>query len=401
MVVTGLGMVSPAGIGVPANWHTLRSGSSVAAHDPELEGLPVDFSCAVPGFDADALLGRSISWRLDRFSHMALVAAREAVADAGVGPDTATPERVGVVLGVGANSSHHYAREFAHLAQGQFRSMSPLLVPRSIPNMVAGEITIDQGFRGPSLVTATACASGTTAIGLARDLIRAGTCDVVVTGGSESLRSPIYAAAYARMDALARDVDPAGASRPFDAHRSGFVLGEGAGIMTLERAEHARARGARERARVAGYGATSDAHHFTRPDPQGDGVRLAVSAALEDADLAAREVDHVSAHATATPIGDLAEARALRAALPTSPPVTALKSVTGHAQGAAGALEAVAAVLTLQHQEIPPTANLDSIDPEVELDVVAKAPRLTPMRTALSTSVGFGGQNAALLLANP
>ncbi|TQN32434.1 3-oxoacyl-[acyl-carrier-protein] synthase II [Haloactinospora alba] len=398
IVVTGLGMVSPAGVDPPANWATLRSGVSVATHDPELDGLPVDFSCAVPDFDPDTLLGRRTSWRLDRFAHMALVAARDATADAGIDTGTVDATRVGVVLGVTGNSPNHYARAFAHLAEGDYRSMSPLFVPRSIPNMAAGEVALDQGFQGPNLVTATACASGTTAIGVARDLLRSGTCDVVVTGGSESLRSPVYAATYWRMNALAHDIPPSEASRPFDPRRSGFVLGEGAGIMTLERAEHARARGARARARVAGYGASADAHHFTRPEPQGHGAQLAIRAALDDAELDPSEVDHVNAHATSTPIGDLAEARALRATLPAPPPVTALKSVIGHAHGAAGSLEAAAAVLTLEHQEIPPTANLDHIDPEIGLDVVTKAPRLASIRTVLSTSVGFGGQNAALLL---
>ncbi|MBB4931895.1 3-oxoacyl-[acyl-carrier-protein] synthase II [Lipingzhangella halophila] len=398
VVVTGLGMVSPAGIGIPDNWDTLRSGVSVAGYDAELAGLPVDFSCAVPGFDADALLGRRTSWRLDRFSHLALVAAREAVADAGLTPRTADSDRVGVVLGVGASSPQHHGRDFAHLADGRYRAMSPLFLPRSIPNMAAGEIAIDQGFRGPNFTTGTACASGTTSIGVARDLVRSGTCDVVVTGGSDSLRSPIYSATFWRMDALARDVEPEEAARPFDARRNGFVLGEGAGIMVLERAEHARARGARVRARVAGYGASADAHHFTSPDPQGRGAKLAIRSALEDAGLVPGDVDHISAHATSTPTGDRSEARTLRDAFPGTPPVTALKSIIGHAQGAAGSLEAVTAVLTLEHQEVPPTANLDRIDPEIDLDVVVKAPLLTRVRTVLSTSFGFGGQNAALLL---
>lgn len=269
--VTGLGMTTPAGVGATATWARLCEGTSTAAPDPRLDGMPVAFSCQIPEFDAVGAIGRRIVWRTDRFVHLALLTAREALADSGLDPATWDGSRVGVVIGVGGSSQDTALREYEQLARGAYRALSPTDVPRSMPNMAPAEIAIDCQATGPNFAVSTACASGATAIGLARDLIVSGTCDIVIAGGSESAGSSRLAAgAFWRMGALStRSHDPAGASRPFDADRDGFVLGEGAGILILEETRHARARRAPVRAHLAGYGTTCDAHHWTTPHPGG------------------------------------------------------------------------------------------------------------------------------------
>lgn len=399
VAVTGVGVVSAAGVGLEATWQGLLSGRSTARTDPLLADLPVDFSCSADMFDGTALLGRRLTWRIDRFIQMGLVAAREAVADAGLDPGAWDGARVGVVLGVGQQGLDQWPDECAKVAAGQPKTVSPMAIPRSIVNMVAGEVSRDLGAKGPSLVVATACASGTTAIGIARDLLLAGTCDVVITGGSESPRSRLGSAAFSQMGALSRRRDdPAGASRPFDIDRDGFVLGEGAGVLVLERTEDALARRTTPRAYLAGFGASADAHHPTQPDPDGAGLARAIGAALADAGLEPPDIGHVNAHGTSTLMNDLAESRALRRAFHTPPPVTANKGVLGHAVGGAGAIEAICTVMTLQHQLIPPTANLGKLDPDIDLDVVSGTPRPATIKAAISNSCGFGGQNAVIVL---
>jgi 3-oxoacyl-[acyl-carrier-protein] synthase II len=397
--VTGLGMVTPAGIGVDESWRNICAGESAASFDEELDGMPVDFTCRVPGFDADKLLGRRTAWRLDRYVHLALVAAREAIADAGLDPKEWDGSRVGVVMGnalggIGTFEQQHNTM----LSEGASR-MSSMLIPMMGVNMVAGYIAIDCGAQGPNLVTTTACASATTAIGTARDLLRTGRCDIVIAGGAEAgLTKPILAG-FARMGALSGRVDdPATASRPFDAERDGFVAAEGAGILVLERMAHAEARGARIRARVSGYGASADAHHATAPDPTGAGVAAAIGSALADAGIGPSDVDHVNAHGTSTPLNDVVEAKVLRRMFGDKPAVTSVKGVTGHSLGAAGAIEAACAVLSIENNVVPPTANLDSQDPAIDIDVVRQKPRAMRVDTAMSNSFGFGGQNAVLVL---
>ncbi|MGW2485879.1 beta-ketoacyl-[acyl-carrier-protein] synthase family protein [Streptomyces sp. NPDC001606] len=397
VAVTGLGLVTPAGVGREAAWAGLCAGLSTATADPALTGLPVAFSCQVPELDATGALGHRLARRLDRFTTFALLAAREAAADAGLTPDTWDDTRVGVVIGVGTGSMQSWQAEFDRLAEHTPERVSPLALPRSVPNMAAAEIALDLGARGPNMVVSTACASGTSAIGVARDWLLSGHCDLVLAGGSESARLRMTAACFAQMRALSRRSDsPENASRPFDRDRDGFVLGEGAAVLVLERTEDARARGARPAALLAGFGASCDAHHFTAPHPGGDGAAHAIRGALADAGLAAEDIDHVNAHGTATPQGDAAEHNALHQVFRRPPPVTAVKGAIGHAIGGAGAIEAACTVLTLRHQLIPPTANLDTPDPAMDLDVVAKAPRPHRIRAALSNSFGFGGQNAVL-----
>ncbi|MGD3110520.1 beta-ketoacyl-[acyl-carrier-protein] synthase family protein [Streptomyces sp. YGL11-2] len=402
VAVTGLGLVTPAGIGVRATWEGLLSGRSLAAADERLAGLPVNFSCRVPDFDPTALLGRRLSWRIDRFIQMGLVATREAVGDAGWDPTAWDGARVAVVLGNGNGGNDQAQKEYDLLNSGRHEAISPLCITRTVANMLAGEISTDLKALGPSLVTSTACASGGTAIGVARDLLVSGACDIAITGGSESVCNPMAAAGFGQMGALsARVHDPAGACRPFDADRDGFVLGEGAGILVLERLADARARSALIRALVAGYGASADGYHPTSPDPEGQGVVRAIRAALSDAALSTSDIDHVNAHGTSTQQNDLAEARALCSVFGTPPPVTANKGVLGHSVGGAGGIEAAVTVLSLQHQTIPPIANLDRLDPDIDLDVVTQAPRSQHLGAALSNSIGFGGQNAVLAFRVP
>jgi 3-oxoacyl-[acyl-carrier-protein] synthase II len=399
VAVTGLGLVTPAGIGVPDSWARTRDGIPAAAPDPALAGLPVDFSCRVPGFDADALLGRRQAWQLDRCAQFSIVAAREAIADAGLDTSAWDDARVGVVLGSGIGGATTWEEQHRKLLAEGPRKVSALLIPMLAVNMIAGYVAIDCGARGPNFVTSTACASGATAVGLARELLRSGTCDVVVTGGAEACVIPSIVTGFSQMGALSRRTnDPAAASRPFDVDRDGFVIAEAAGILVLERLEHARARGARVRAHISGYGATADAYKATAPDPSGLAVERAINTALTDAALAPRDVDHVNAHGTSTPLGDVTETRVLRRVLGDRPAVTSTKGVTGHALGAAGAIEAAYTVLAVQHGVVPPTANLVGQDPDIEVDVVAKAARELPVHTAISNSFGFGGQNAVLVV---
>jgi 3-oxoacyl-[acyl-carrier-protein] synthase II len=400
IAVTGLGLVSPAGLGVQENWERVCSGRSTARTDPDLDGLPVDFSCRVPGFDPTLLVDRKMAWRLDRFVHLAIAAAREAVTDARLDPQTWDGARVGVVLGCGLGGVGTWETQHRRLVEAGPGRVSPMLIPMLVPNMVAGQVAMAFGATGPNLVTATACASGTTAIGTALNLLRTGTCDVVLTGGSEAGVSPLIVTAFAQMGALSRRRDdPASASRPFDADRDGFVIAEAAGILVLERLEDATARRSRIRACLAGYGATADAHHATAPDPTGRGVERAIRAALTDAGLSTADVVHVNAHGTSTPLNDATEAKVLHRVFGDAVAVTSTKGVTGHALGAAGAIEAAYAVLAVEHGVIPPTANLEHPDRDIALDIVTGTARRGPVTVALSNSFGFGGQNAVLAVA--
>lgn len=399
VAVTGLGLVTPAGIGVPASWQQILLAEPAAASDPGLAGGLVDMSCRVPGFDADKLIGARTAWRTDRYTHLALAATREAIADAGLDSASWDGARVGVVIGNALGGVATFEQQHDVLrAEGTHR-VSPMLIPMMGISMVAGYVAIDARATGPNLVTVTACASGSTAIGTARELLRAGKCDIVLAGGTEASLTPLIVGSFAKMGALSRRIhDPAAASRPFDTDRDGFVAAEGAGMLVLERPAEARRRGARIRALISGYGASADAYHATAPDPDGLGAERAIRMALADAGVAPEQVEHVNAHGTSTPRNDVTEAKVLRRIFGERPAVTSVKGVTGHSLGAAGAIEAACTVLAVQHGVLPPTANLDCQDPEIELDVVAKAPRSMPIQTAITNSFGFGGQNAVLVV---
>lgn len=397
VAVTGVGLVTPAGADEHTFWAGLCAGVSVARSCPELAGLPVDFACPVDGIDLDDAVGGRSAWRMARFVKMALVAARQAVADAGLSPERWDGDRVGVVLGVGVGGVSVLVDNLRRLDGGGPEAVSPLLAPMMMPNAAAGEVAIALRAHGPSLAPATACASGATAIAVARDLLTSGRCDVVVAGGAESVLTPLVVSAFAGMGALSlRTGDPAGASRPFAADRDGFVIGEGAAVLVLERTPDVHGRGGRPRALLAGAGSGTDAHHPTAPDPEGAGARRAVEAALHEAGWAAHEVDHINAHGTSTPLNDAMEIALISGLFPHRPSVTAPKGVLGHTLAAAGAIEAVATVLTLEHGLVPPIANLDSLPDGFDLDCVVKQPRMHHIERALSHSFGFGGHNVAL-----
>ncbi|MFA3875976.1 beta-ketoacyl synthase [Streptomyces sp. MMCC 100] len=402
VAVTGLGLVTAAGLGVDATWEGVLRGESAGAKDDRLAGLPVDIACAVPGLEPARHVDRRSVLIHDRFVQLAIVAAREAVADAGLDPLTWDGARVGVVVGCGLGGVSTWETQHRRLLERGPEAVSALLVPMLVPNMAAGHLAMDLRALGPNLVTATACASGGTALGTAARLLQDGTCDIVVAGGSEAGVSPLMVTGFAQMGALSRRVEePAAASRPFDADRDGFVIGEGSGMLVLERASDAEARGATVRARLVGHGASADAHHVTAPDPEGAGALRAMEAALAQAGVTGHDIDHVNAHGTSTPLNDAVEAAVLHRLLGDGATVTSTKGVLGHTLGAAGAIEAALTVLCVERSTVPPTANLRRQDAAVDLDVVAGAPREQKVELAMSNSFGFGGQNAVLVFASP
>ena len=409
IVVTGVGIIAPSGRGREAAFAGVLAGRSAVAVDDELVsmGTPVTLACRVPAFDPDAELGRGASRRLDRFTHLAAIAAREAVAHAGLSGDdelitAVNPDRVGILIGSGIGGAETWAEEYPrYLEKGPART-SPMFIPRMLSNTAAGTIAIRTGARGPNMTVNTACAAGASAIHVARDMLRAGAADVMIAGGVEAGITGLSVSAFAQMGALTKNPDPNTASRPFDVDRDGFVIGEGAGVVILETREHAQKRGAIPLATLLGAGASADAFHATAPPDDGGGAVLAISRALNDARINLKDVGHVNAHGTSTPLNDVAESRALRAVFGDHTDnlvVTSTKGVTGHTLGAAGAIEAIFAIESLNVQTIPPTANLTNQDPDIALDVVAATARNHTFDVALSTSMGFGGQNAALLFA--
>lgn len=399
VVVTGVGLVTPGGHGVDPSWKGVLAGQAFARSDPDLEGLAVTISCRVPPFDADEELGRGASRRQDRFTHLGLLAAREAVAGSGLDlDDEELAARTGVVFGCGIGGAASWEREHQALLDG--RRVSPFMVPKMASNMAAGQVAIAHGLRGANLTVNTACASGATALHVARDLVASGATDAMLAGGVEAAVTPLSVAAFAQMGALSRRNDST-ASRPFDVERDGFVIGEGAAVLVIERAADARARGATPLARLAGAGASADAHHVTAPPEDGAGAVLAMQRCLRDAGLSPADIDHVNAHGTSTPLNDRAEALALHAVMGAAAAdvaVTSTKGATGHLLGAAGAVEAAFTALAIRDGSVPPTANLEDQDPTIELDVVRGEARQMPVRAALSNSFGFGGQNTCLVL---
>ncbi|MFD5317799.1 beta-ketoacyl-[acyl-carrier-protein] synthase family protein [Streptomyces sp. NPDC127098] len=398
VVVSGVGAITPAGVGVAATWEGVCRGLGTATRDPALAGLPVDFSCRVPGEDIGAGLGVRNLWRMERFTRLALVAAVEAVGDAGLDPATWDGARVGVVVGCGMGGMHAMREQERRLTEQGPDWVSPALIPMMLPNMAAGEIALALGARGPSLAAVTACASGASAVATAREWLVAGRCDVVVAGGAESATTPLMVTGFQRAGTLSRrGEDPAGASRPFAADSDGFVMAEGAAVLVLERMRDLRARGGRARAVLAGCGVSTDAHHPTAPHPEGRGAEAAVRAALAQAGAEARDVEHVNAHATSTRQGDTAEGRMIERVFPHGPSVTSAKGALGHGLGAAGAVEAVLTVLSVERGVVPPTANVGAPAPDLAIDLVVKKPRERPVPVAVSDSFGFGGHNVALV----
>ena len=409
VVVTGMGAITPAGRGVGETWKGVLAGRAAATHDERLagSGAPVAVSCRAPAFDVDAELGRGAGRRLDRFTHLAVIAMREAIAQAGLVADdpdvivAVDPDRTGVVIGTGIGGGETWESEYARLASEGPARVSPLFVPRMLSNTAAGTIAIRTHSRGPNLTVNTACAAGASAIHVGRDLIRSGSADVVIAGGVEAGITTIAISAFAQMGALSTNPEPMLASRPFDVARDGFVMGEGAGIVILESREHAQRRGAVPLFTIAGCGASADAFHATAPPEDGGGAALAMQRAIQDSGIDRSRIGHHNAHGTSTPLNDIAETRALRTVFSdhlSDVVVTSTKGVTGHLLGAAGAVEAILAGCALREGLVPPTANLTEQDPDIELDVVRDEPRRVDLDAVISASMGFGGQNAALVL---
>jgi 3-oxoacyl-[acyl-carrier-protein] synthase II len=397
VVVTGLGVTTPLGGDVASTWDGMLAGQSGTRSltDDGYASLPTRIA-ATAAVDPATVLDRVQARRLDRCEQFALVAAREAWADAGA-PEV-PPERLGVVVSSGIGGISTTLAAYDTLRERGWQRLSPFTVPMLMPNGSAGWIGIELGARAGIHTTVSACASGAEAIGYAIDMIRMGRADVVLAGGTEAAIIPLNIAAFAAMRALStRNDEPERASRPFDKARDGFVLGEGAGVIVLERADRARARGATIYARLAGAGMTSDGYDIVQPDPEGWGATRAIARALEDARVDKADVVHVNAHATSTPVGDVAEIIALHKALGDHPVITSTKSMTGHLLGAAGAVESIATILAVYHGIIPPTINLDDPDDKVDLDVVAHKARHLEIPAALNNSFGFGGHNAALV----
>jgi 3-oxoacyl-[acyl-carrier-protein] synthase II len=399
--VTGIGLVTAAGVGAEATWRGVNGPGSATGvrHQEELSGLPCDFMYTVDDLDTGSILGIPAVRMMDRFSQLAVIAAREAVADAGLDTSVWDSGRIAVVIGSAHGGLPFYDQQSTVLAEKGARRVSPKLAPMTTVNSAASSVCMDLGAQGPSLSVSTACSSGTVAIGTALQMLRSGACDVVIAGGAESVRSRLLIASACQMRAVStRTDDPATACRPFDADRDGFVVGEGAGLVVLERPGHAAARGARVRAAIAGYGASSDAYAAVAPDPEGNGIERALRTALEDADVAPADVGHVNAHGTSTVMNDLIEATMLHRVLGDQPLVTSTKAMTGHALGAAGGIETALTVLALERRSVPPTANLRTRDLRIPIDVVAKEARPAVFECAVKTSMGFGGHNAALVL---
>jgi 3-oxoacyl-[acyl-carrier-protein] synthase II len=407
VVVTGLGATTPLGGDVATTWEGLLTGRSgvTALTDDWAKDFPARIIARM-AVEPTSVLERVEARRLDRCQQAALVAGREAWADAGfVTPkhggdgDTVDQDRLAVVIGSGIGGALTTLGQDDVLESRGVRRVSPLTIPMLMPNGPAAALGLELGARAGVHTPVSACASGAEAIALGLDLIRAGRADVVVVGGTEAVVHPLPMAGFAQMRALStRNDEPESASRPFDKGRDGFVLGEGAGVLVLERAEHAAARGRTPYAVLAGAGITSDGYHITAPDPEGTGAARAITLALRDAELTAADVAHVNAHATSTPVGDVAEALAIRTAIGDHPLLTAPKSMLGHLLGAAGAVETIATVLSVRDDVVPVTRNLDDLDDGVELDVVRLEPRRLPVPVAVNDAFGFGGHNVAIAI---
>ncbi|MFO1284335.1 MAG: beta-ketoacyl-ACP synthase II [Burkholderiales bacterium] len=403
VVVTGLGIVSPVGVGLDASWAAILAGRSGIGPITRFDasGFPVRIAGEVRDFDVSKWLSAKEARRYDTFVHYGLVAAMDAIRDAGLEAWTGDKERAGVCIGSGIGGLPMI--EETHLAyqSGGLRKVSPFFVPGTIINMISGLLSIHYGYKGPNLATVTACSTANHSIGEAARLIEYGDADLMVAGGAESTVSPLGMGGFIAARALShRNDEPEAASRPWDKDRDGFVLGEGAGVVVLEELEHAKARGARIYCELAGYGMSADAHHITAPPEDGDGARRSMINALRNAGMSTTDIDYINAHGTSTPLGDQAECTAVKRAFGDHAPklaVSSTKSMTGHLLGAAGGIEAVFTVLAMRDQIAPPTANLHQPDPQCDLDFVPLRSRPMRIRGALSNSFGFGGTNATLV----
>jgi 3-oxoacyl-[acyl-carrier-protein] synthase II len=408
VVITGMGAITPLGNSVPAMWRAMLGGLSGAAAITGFDatGYDTTFACEVRGFDPRDVMDRKLANRLDPVCHYGLAAADEALRDTGLVTDDLTDSqrnRIGVVFGTGIGGIQTFQQQATAFVNGGPRRVSPFFIPMMIPDMVAGIISIQHQLRGPNHAVVSACATGNHNLADAVALIRAGEADAIVCGGSEAAVCEMGVAGFSAMKALStRNDSPTTASRPFDATRDGFVLGEGAGALVVESLEHALERGARIYAEVLGVGASADGYHITAPHPEGLGARLAMERALNQSGLQPNEVDTINMHGTSTPLGDVAESGAVRAVFGAHADkltATSTKSMTGHMLGAAGAVEAIASVLAITDGVVPPTINHSEADPDCDLHYAFNAPERRPIRVALSNAFGFGGHNTCAVFA--
>jgi 3-oxoacyl-[acyl-carrier-protein] synthase II len=404
VVVTGIGAVSPLGNDVESSWQNLIDGRSGAAtiEQWDASAYPVTFACELKDFDPKNWIDHKRARRMDRFAQMIVAAARQAEADSGfdVAPEA---ERVGASIATGIGGLQAFQDCYDVLLERGPDRVNPFSIPQIIPNMGAAWVSMELGTRGPLSSQCTACAASNMAIGEAGDMIRLGRADVVFAGGTEAGITPVGIAGFSAMRALARrNDDPEKASRPFDADRSGFVMGEAGAVIVLEDLEHARARGAKMYAELLGYGLSSDAAHVTEPDPSGKNPARAMKMAFGDAGIAPDEVDYINAHGTSTPLGDASETKVIKLALgeevARKTPVSSTKGATGHCLGAAGAIEAIFTILAVNKNMLPPTINYETADPACDLDYVPNEAREADVRVGVSNSFGFGGHNACIVL---
>jgi len=403
VVITGLGAVTPLGNDVPTLWDGLLVGRSGVGSITQFDAtdLEVRIAAEVKDFDPVTLFGRRKARRNDRFTLFALEAARQAIADAGLQFEQGDKWEVGVIIGTAIGGVITLLRNHEILLRSGPRRVSPFMAPMMMPNAASAAVAIAYGLRGPNLALVSACATGSNAIGEAAEVIRRGHADVMICGGSEAMIAPLALVGLNNMGAVStRNDEPERASRPFDADRDGLVLGEGAGVLALESLEHARARGCRIYCELVGYGASSDAYHVTAPEETGQGAALAMERALHDADLEPGEVDYINAHGTSTALNDRIETKAIRNVFGLHADhlvVSSSKSMLGHLMGAAGAVEAIACVKSLETGWVHPTINYEKPDPECDLDYVPNQARQLEPRVILSNSFGFGGHNGCLI----
>jgi len=401
VVVTGMGMVTPLGLDASSTWQKLINGESgvdyITQYDPAITETKI--AAEVKGFDPTQYLDRKESRHMDRFVQFAVVAALQAVNQAGL--KNIPSEETGVVIGVGIGGLNTLLTQYDVLREKGADRVSPFLIPMMIPDMASGQVSITLGAKGPNFCTSSACASGSDAIGEAYEIIKRGETAVMIAGGAESVITPIAVAGFNSARALStRNNEPKKASRPFDAERDGFIIGEGAAVLILESLAHAEKRGAPILAEIVGYGATSDAFHITQPANGGEGGARAMKAALKEAGMKPGEISYINAHGTSTPLNDKNETMAIKSVFEKEAynvPISSTKSMTGHLLGAAGSLEAAICILAIQNGIIPPTVNLTTPDPECDLDYVPNTARMATVSTALSNVFGFGGHNSTLI----